>query len=164
MRDEAVELYRRVSGVNLDADSDLAEMLRLNADGKWVSRRYGPSWLSQDVLDARVLAGLFLLDETIIWSARHRPQLHTAFRRYRALIDGVPHLRQRVRRFLAHNGGQRIDMVNGHSLLFVARPHGARGFSADCAIVTDYAPALEGIEVMLPTLAASKNPQVLITA
>jgi len=119
------------------------------------------------VLEARQLAGLFLLHE--------RLQVHTAhefktcfehFLRMVALVESCPELDRRVARIRRGAGEQAIELKTGERLRFLARSSGSgRGMSGD-AVYLDEAFALtpQMMGALLPTLSARPDPQVWYTS
>jgi hypothetical protein len=165
---EAVELCAAF-GVHLDPwqahvlDGGLGE----RADGKWSAFEVGLIVPRQngkgEVLLARQLAGLFLLDERLIMHSAHEYKTAAeAFARIKAVIDGSDELRRHVARIRTSHGEEGIELRNGNRLRFVARSKGSgRGFTADCIILDEaYELGPEQMAAMLPTLSARPNPQV----
>lgn len=168
----AVELAAR-AGLNLDPwqayalDRSLGE----RPDGQWsafevaviVPRQNGKGAL----LEARELAGLFLLDERLIIHTAHEfKTAQEAFRRIRTLIETTPSLARRVKRIVAGHGDEVIELTSGQRLRFLARSSGSgRGFSGDCVILDEaYALTQDQMAAILPTLSARPNPQVWYTS
>lgn len=141
------------------------------ADGLWsaflvglvVSRQNGKG----SVLEARELAGLFLLDEALgLHSAHEFKTCYEHFLRITQLIEGCPDLDRQVQKVRRGVGEQAIELRNGNRLRFVARSSGSgRGFSADL-VVLDEAYALTDAQIgaIMPTLSARPNPQVWYTS
>jgi hypothetical protein len=149
----------------------LTESLAENAAGRHsafevailVGRQNGKG----SILEARQLAGLFLLGE--------RLQVHTAhefktcfehFLRVVSLIESAPELDAKVQRVRRGAGEQAIELKSGERLRFVARSSGSgRGMSGD-AVYLDEAFALtpQMMGALLPTLSARPNPQVWYTS
>lgn len=128
-----------------------------------VSRQAGKG----SILEARQIAGLFLLGE--------RLQVHTAhefktcfehFLRVVHLVESTPELDRKVMRIRRGAGEQAIELKNGCRLRFLARSGGSgRGMSGD-AVYLDEAFALTApmMGALLPTLSARPNPQVWYTS
>ena len=165
---EAVELCAAF-GVHLDPwqahvlDGALGE----REDGKWSAFEVGLIVPRQngkgEVLLARQLAGLFLLDERLIMHSAHEYKTAAeAFARIKAVIDGSDELRRHVAKVRTSHGEEGIELRNGNRLRFVARSKGSgRGFTADCIILDEaYELGPEQMAAMLPTLSARPNPQV----
>jgi hypothetical protein len=168
----AVELAAR-AGLTLDPWQAYAldQALGERPDGKWsafevaviVPRQNGKGAL----LEARELAGLFLLGERLIIHTAHEfKTAQEAFRRIRGLIDMTPMLSKRVKRIYASHGDEGIELMNGQRLRFLARSSGSgRGFSGDCVILDEaYALTDDQMAAILPTLSARPNPQVWYTS
>lgn len=131
--------------------------------GLIVSRQNGKG----AVLEARELAGLFLLDEQLILHSAHEfKTAKEAFRRIARLIQNTPAFDRRVRRVHTAIGNEMIELKSGQRLQFVARSGGSgRGFSGDL-VVLDEAQHLndDAMGALLPTLSARRNPQVMYAA
>lgn len=165
---EAVELAAAV-GLHLDPWQQrvLTHGLGERADGRWsafetvvnVPRQNGKG----GIIEARQLAGLFLLGERLIIHSAHEVKTSLeAFRRLLALIEGSDMLRARVRRVSRTNGDEGIELKSGARIRFMARSKGAgRGFSADCVFL-DEAMILGDSEMgaIMPTLSAMPDPQL----
>ena len=119
------------------------------------------------ILEARALAGLFLLEERyIIWTAHELKTAQAAFLRLRGWIDGSPELSAMVRQMYTGNTENSIVLNDGRALRFLARTHGSgRGLTAD-ALILDEAYALKQAELaaLMPTIATSENPQTIYTS
>ncbi|MGD6761362.1 terminase [Streptomyces sp. BH097] len=136
-------------------------------DGRWsafeiavnVARQNGKGAL----IEARELAGLFLLDEPlIIHSAHEFKTALEAFRRIESLIMNFDHLRKRVARVRRTTGEEAIELLSGQRLRFLARSGSSgRGFTGKTLIFDeDMILGADAMGAMLPTLAAVKDPQV----
>ena len=127
--------------------------------GLIVSRQNGKG----AVIEARELAGLFLLPEKLIIHSAH--EFKTAaegFLRIQQLIEGCPDLERDVLRVRRSHGEEAIELKNGKRLKFMARTGGSgRGFTGDC-IILDEAHNLddENMAALLPTLSTRPNAQV----
>jgi phage terminase large subunit-like protein len=165
---EAVELCAAF-GVHLDPwqahvlDGALGE----RADGKWSAFEVGLVVPRQngkgEVLLARQLAGLFLLDERLVMHSAHEYKTAAeAFNRIKAVVEGSDELRRAVKTVRTSHGEEGIELRNGNRLRFVARSKGSgRGFTADCIILDEaYELGPEQMAAMLPTLSARPNPQI----
>lgn len=169
---EAVELAAD-AGLYLDDWQSwfLAEALAEDSAGYWaafevalfVARQNGKG----SIIEARQLAGLFLLNEGL--------QVHTAhdfktcfehFLRIVSLIEGSPDLDARVQRVRRGAGEQAIELKNGNRLRFLARSSGSgRGLSGDTVYLDEaYALTAAMMGALLPTLSARENPQVWYTS
>jgi hypothetical protein len=119
------------------------------------------------ILEARQLAGLFLLGE--------RLQVHTAhefrttfehFLRLCTLIESTPELDRMVARIRRGAGEQAIELKTGERLRFIARSGGSgRGMSGDTVYLDEafaVTPVMMG--ALLPTMSARPNPQLWLTS
>ncbi|MFC8549724.1 terminase [Streptomyces sp. NPDC057273] len=141
--------------------------MRERKDGKWaafeccvnVPRQNGKG----GIIEARELAGLFLLKEhLIIHSAHEFKTSRVAFQRIQSLILGTPDLRKRVKRVLNNTTETSITLTTGQSLQFIARSGGSgRGWTGDCNIL-DEAMSLgdDAMGALMPTMSAIENPQL----
>ncbi|MCX5584273.1 terminase [Streptomyces erythrochromogenes] len=165
---EAVELAA-LAGLQLDPwqqhilDVGLGE----RADGRWAAFEVAVNVPRQNgkggVIEARELAGLFLLGEQLILHSAHEFKTAIeAFRRVTALVTNSDYLRKRVARVRRTTGEESIELLSGQRLRFLARSGGSgRGFSGDCNIL-DEAMILgdEAMGALLPTMSARPNPQI----
>ena len=172
---EAVELAA-LAGLILDPWQEfvLDHSLGERAGGKWAAKEVGLNVSRQNgkgsILEARELAGLFLLNETLIVHSAHlfsTSQKH--FSRIRMLIENTPELSKRLRvkpRGISYaRGDEGIFLHGGQGLEFRARTKGGgRGFTADL-IVFDECMDLpdEVMAALIPTLSTVPNPQVWYT-
>lgn len=140
-------------------------------DGKWATPEVGLIVPRQNgkgsILEARELAGLFLLGEKLILHSAH--EFKTAsegFLRIKALIDNTDAFRRRVAKVLTGHGNEQIELKNGARLRFVARSRGSgRGFSGDCVILDEaYAVPEAAMDALMPTLSARPNAQIWYTS
>jgi len=126
-----------------------------------VSRQNGKG----SILEARELAGLFLLGERLIVHSAHLFDTSLEhFRRLKDLIEGTPEFSRRVKKNGIKNshGEEGIELIGGQRIRFRTRTKGGgRGFSADL-LVFDEAMVLpeSSHNAILPTLSARPNPQV----
>ena len=148
----------------------LTNSLGERPDGRWaafeiglvVSRQNGKGSL----LEARELAGLFLLGERLIVHSAHEfPTSLEAFRRLVTLIDETPQLSKRVKRISNSHGEEGIELKTRQRIRFRTRTsRGARGFTADCVIFDEAMKIPRATHAaILPTLSARPNPQVWYT-
>lgn len=172
LADDAIELAAAAGLRLFDWEQDvLRYSLGVRDDGKWsafemgliVSRQNGKG----SILEARELAGLFLLGErTIIHSAHEFSTSIEAFNRIKMLIESTPDLDAQVARTPHSHGEEGIELKNGQRLKFRTRTKGGgRGFSADL-IILDEAMFLGApqIQALMPTMSARPNPQIWYTA
>jgi hypothetical protein len=168
---EAVELAAR-AGLVLDPWQRFVLEQALGERGnRWAAFEVGLVVPRQNgkgaLLEARELAGLFLLDEELILHSAHEFKTASeAFRRVSRLIEDNPEFDRRVSRVRTANGSEMIELKNGQRLRFVARSKGSgRGFSGDCVILDEaYNLGDEAMSALLPTLSARPNPQVWYTS
>ncbi|MGW3595002.1 terminase [Streptomyces sp. NPDC005167] len=165
---EAVELAA-LAGLKLDPwqqfvlDKGLGE----RPDGQWSAFEVAVNVPRQNgkggIIEARELAGLFLLGEKLILHSAHEFKTSiVAFRRIEQLIMGCPDLRKRVLRVRKTTGEEAIELVTGQVLRFLARSGGSgRGFTGDCNVL-DEAMILgdDAMGALMPTMSAVPNPQI----
>ncbi|MEV5445248.1 terminase [Streptomyces sp. NPDC052644] len=115
------------------------------------------------IIEARELAGLFLLGERLILHSAHEfKTAKEAFLRIERLIVNTDSLRKRVRAVRRTTGEEAIELLSGARLRFLARSGGSgRGFTGNCNIL-DEAMVLgdDAMGALMPTMAAVKDPQV----
>jgi hypothetical protein len=141
--------------------------LREREDGQWAAFEVAVNVPRQNgkggIIEARELAGLYLLGERlIIHSAHEFKTSRVAFERIRSLILGTPDLRKRVKRMLNNTTETSIELVTGQKLYFLARSGGSgRGFTGDCNLL-DEAMFLgdDAMGALMPTMSAVENPQL----
>lgn len=165
---EAVELAAR-AGLTLDPWQQLIlrDALGEREDGKWsafeaaviVARQNGKG----AVLEARVLAGLFLLDERLLLYSAH--EFKTAvemFKRIEELVAGTAAFRRRVKHVSRTRGEEGIELFTGQRLRFVARSTGSgRGFTGDLNIWDECQNLSNAsVDALMPTMSARPNPQL----
>lgn len=169
--DEAVELAR-LAGLHLDEWQQLVlrHALGEKPDGKWAAFEVGLVVSRQNgkgaILEARELAGLFLLGERlIIHSAHEFATSLEAFNRLRGLVEDNPDFSKRVKKIRNSHGEEGIDLQNGQRIRFRTRTKGGGlGFSCDCLILDEAMIIPESAHgALLPTLSARPNPQVWYT-
>lgn len=139
-------------------------------DGKWAAREVA-CWVPRQngkgaIIEARVLAGLFLFGEKrILWSAHEYKTAQEGFLRIRELIQNAPDFDRLVKRYWEGSGEQGIELLTGQRLKFIARSRGSgRGFSGD-TIILDEAQELNLLQMkaLFSTMSAksvSGNPQM----
>lgn len=115
------------------------------------------------IIEARELAGLYLLGEQLILHSAHEfKTAKEAFLRIERLIMNTDSLRKRVRNVRRTTGEEAIEMLNGARLRFLARSGGSgRGFTGNLNVL-DEAMILgdDAMGALMPTMAAVKNPQI----
>lgn len=118
------------------------------------------------ILEARELAGLFVLGERLIIHSAHLADTsREAFRRLDELIDANEWLSREVKHVWRTNGHEAIELKNGQRVRFRTRTKGGgRGFSGDCVIFDEAMVLTEASHgAILPVLSARPNPQVWYT-
>lgn len=173
--DEAVELAA-MAGLHLDEwqQFDLRQAMAEDARGKWAAFEVGLVVSRQNgkgsILEARELAGLFLLGERLLIHSAHL--FDTAmehFRRILELIESSPEFDAQVKRVSRSHGDEGIELKSGQRLRFKTRTKsGGRGLSGDF-VALDEAMILDDTAVgaLMPTMAAKSvhgNPQIWYTA
>ncbi len=169
---EAVELAA-LCGLQLDPWQAycLEHGLSERPDGLWaaficaivVSRQNGKG----SILEARELAGLFLLNEQLILHSAHEfKTCYEHFLRIVNLIESTPDIERRVAKIRRGVGEQAIELTNGNRLRFIARSGGSgRGMSAPCVVLDEFMFATEAqVGAIMPTLSAQVNPQLWMTS
>lgn len=168
---EAVDLAR-VAGLDLDPWQELVleHALGEKPDGRWAAFEVGVVVSRQNgkgsILEARELAGLFLLGERLLIHSAHQFDTSLeAFTRLLALIEDNPDFERRVKRVSRSHGEEGITLKGGQRIRFRTRTKGGgRGFSCDCLILDEAMILPEAAHgALLPTLAARPNPQVWYT-
>ena len=149
----------------------IADSLGEGPDGLWaasqialiVARQNGKS----EVLIARMLAGLFLLDEEeIIYSAHRADTSMKIFQRFVKYLKRNKSVAQQIRskkiRVNNSHGQEGVTLASGQTVGFRTRAQeGGRGFSADCIFFDEAFELAEELQAaILPTLIARPNPQV----
>jgi hypothetical protein len=166
--DEAVDLAR-MAGLILDPWQQfvLRHSLGERADGKWAAFEVGldvPRQNGKDsTLEARELAGLFLLGERLITHSAH--QFDTSlehFFRLLFLIENTPEFSRRVKRVSRSHGEEGIELTNRQRIRFRTRTKGGgRGFTGDLLILNEAMELAESaMGALFFTLSARPNPQV----
>jgi phage terminase large subunit-like protein len=168
---EALELCR-MAGLYLDAWQEFVftNALGERPDGQWAAFEVGVDVARQNgkgaILEARELAGLFLLPEKLIIHSAHQFDTSLeAFRRLLFLIEDTPDLDRRVTRVSRSHGEEGIELKDGSRIRFRTRTKGGgRGFSCDCLMLDEAMFLPESAHgALLPTLSARPNPQVWYT-
>ena len=165
---EAVELAE-LAGLYLDPWQQLVlrHALGERDDGKWASFEVGVTVARQNgkggILEARELAGLFLLGEPLIIHSAHQFDTSLeAFGRLLGLIEETPELAARVKRVSRAHGEEGIELKGRQRIRFRTRTKGGgRGFSCDCLVLDEamvLPSAMHG--ALLPTLSAREKKTV----
>ena len=172
---DAVAIWERASGKKMDPyqANYLNDALGLDDDDLYAHDRgamiVGRQNGKGDIIEARELAGLAILDERMILHSAHEfKTAREAFFRMLALIENSPDLDRRVIQVTRAKGeegikfrGTRRGIVN--RLVYVARSQGSgRGFTGHVNIM-DEAMILDGdaLSALMPTMSAIRNPQIL---
>ncbi|MFF8458530.1 terminase [Streptomyces albidoflavus] len=165
---DAVELAS-IAGLQLDPWQQLVldQGLRERADGRWAAGEVAVNVPRQNgkgaLIEARELAGLFLLGERLIVHTAHEfKTARVAFQRIEALIMGCSDLRKRVKRVLNNTTETSITLKNGQALHFLARSGGSgRGFTGNTILLDeDMILGDDAMGALAPALAAVANPQL----
>lgn len=139
-------------------------------DGRWAAREVAV-WVPRQngkgaLIEARVMAGLFLFGEKrILWSAHEYKTAQEGFLRIKELIQGAPELHALVKRYWEGSGEQGIELTTGQRLKFIARSRGSgRGFSGDLIILDEAQElTLPQMKALFSTMSAKSvqgNPQI----
>lgn len=173
--EEAVDLAAQ-AGLVLDDWQQFAlrSALAERADHKWAAFEVGLVVSRQNgkgsILEARELAGLFLLNEGLqIHSAHLFDTSLEAFRRILEIIETNPWLDSKVKRVSKSHGEEGIELKSRQRLRFKTRTAGGgRGLSGD-AVYLDEAMILPDkvVGALMPTMSAKSvqgNPQLWYTA
>jgi hypothetical protein len=149
----------------------LSNSLRKRPRGDWAAFEVGLIVPRQNgkgaLLEARQLAGLFLLGEPLqVHSAHEFKTAYEHFLRIVNLVESCADLDRRVLRIRRGAGEQAIELKDGNRLRFLARSTGSgRGLTGD-TVYLDEAFALTDamMGALLPTLSAVPNPQLWYTS
>ena len=166
---EAVELAAS-AGLILDPWQQmvLERSLGLREDGRWAAFQVGVSVPRQNgkgsIIEARELAGLFLVEERLIIHSAHLADTSLeAFNRLLALLESNPEFDRRVMKVNRSHGAEGVELRGRQRIRFRTRTSGGgRGFTADCLILDEAMVLTEDSHAaMLPTLSARPRPQAL---
>ncbi|WP_328920654.1 terminase [Streptomyces sp. NBC_00208] len=165
---EAIELAA-YAGLMLDEWQQHAMHVGLGErpDGSWSAFEVAVNVARQNgkggIIEARELAGLFLLGERLILHSAHEFKTSVeAFRRIVALVTNTDSLRKRVKAVRRTTGEEAVELLTGQRLRFLARSGGSgRGFTGNANIFDeDMILGDDAMGALMPTMAAVKNPQV----
>jgi phage terminase large subunit-like protein len=166
---DAVELAR-LAGLLLDPWQELTLTEGMATNGNaWAAYEVAVTVARQNgkgsALEARELFGLVVLGEQIIHTAHEFKTAKNHQRRLIDLVEGCPDIRRRVRNVIVGNE-PRIEMVDGACVWFIARSRSSgRGLTGDLLVLDEaYDLPAENVGAIMPTLAASPNPQVWLTS
>lgn len=170
--DKAVKLSGRVGKRSMPWQKRmLFAILRTNVDGTWthsdvvliVPRQNGKTL----IIVLRILFGLFVLNERIVYTAQRWKSAEDAYKRLWAIIRVRRSLMRRVTRHTLSQGNGELELESGGKVLFCTRSADAgRGFDEVDLIVYDEAYNLTEAETsaLNPTQMASANPQTIYTS
>lgn len=169
--DDAIELAS-VAGLELfDWQRDVLRKSMLRRGTRWAASEVGLIVGRQNgkgsVLEARQLAGLFVLGEKLqIASAHEFKTCYEHFRRVKDRIESTPVLAAQVQIIRTGAGDQAIELKNGCRIRFIARSRSSgRGFSADVVYLDEaFELSDETMGALLPTLSARPDPQIWYTS
>jgi hypothetical protein len=168
---EAVELATE-AGLILDPWQELVLLggMGERPDGQWTCFEVGVEVARQNgkggVLEARELAGLYLLPEKLLIHSAHEFSTSLeAFRRLLDLIMGCPSLRRLVERVSRSHGEEGIELKDGSRIVYRTRTKGgARGLTGDLVVLDEAMNIPEGtVGALMPTMRARPNPQLWYT-
>lgn len=165
----AVEFCKEV-GLTLDDWQEAILSASLNEAGdQWAAREVGVVLPRQngknEILLARQLVGLYLLNERLIVHSAHQWDTSMeAFSRLRDVIEDSPKLMWSVARkgISTSHGSEGITLENGQRIRFRTRTGGGgRGFTIDCFMFDESMYLAEMFYAALrPTLLARPNTQI----
>lgn len=188
--DDAVELAAS-AGLVLDEWEAwvLRESMGTLPGGQWAAFEVGLLIPRQNgkncIIEARQLAGMFLLDDLLqIHTSHEFKTTEEHFLRMQALVETTPDLCRLVRKIITSHGSEGIELyptptiimgsdsgsvrrgLASRRLRFLARSRSsARGFTCDC-LYYDEAMILsaEAVGASMPTMSTRPNPQLWYTA
>ncbi|MGF7125022.1 hypothetical protein [Rhodococcus sp. BE178] len=149
----------------------LQALLARNDDGTWTHsdaciicpRQNGKSL----ILTLRILYGLFVLGETIIFTAQRWTTAEDIYLRTWALIEPLPSLVKRVKKTTCSQGRGVIELKSGAKVVFTTRSADAgRGLTKLDLVIYDEAYNLTDGEMSAlgPAQLAAKDPQTIYTS
>ena len=159
------------AGLKLDPwQQRVFEASLLRRGNKWAAFEVGLVCPRQNgknaLIEARELAGLFVLQETLIVHSAHMIDTSLeAFRRLLSRIEEHDWLMAEVVKVSRTNGQESIELKNGSRIRFRTRSKsGGRGFSGSC-VIFDEAMVFpeEALGSILPVVSAQPDPQVWYT-
>lgn len=169
---EALELCE-LAGLFLDPWQRLAltDLLGEREDGRWACYEFGLVVSRQNgkgsLLEARELAGLFLLGEKLLVHSAHEQATSSEhFRRLLNLIEGVPEFERRVMKAPKGKGAEAIELRGGQRIFFKTRTmDGGRGLTGDFVALDEAMKLRQAtMAALVPTMAARSvtgNPQLV---
>lgn len=167
---EAIDLIGTV-GIELDDGQQdiLNDGMAENAAGQWLASEVADDEPRQNgkslLLEARALAGLYLVEEPlIVWTAHEFKTAHRSFLSLKQRITDHDHLRKRVKAIRSSTHAEEIELFNPYRVCtFLARSGGSgRGFAQVAPLFLDEAYALtpEQMAALVFAMSAAPNPQV----
>lgn len=114
------------------------------------------------VIAGRIVAGMILYHEWIIYTAHLQKTATETFREIKNIFESKK-MSKYVKEIKSALGRESIELKNGARVMFVARTrNGGRGLHGDC-LVFDEAQELtsDQLDSFIPVLQASKNPQTI---
>jgi phage terminase large subunit-like protein len=139
-------------------------------DGRWSAKEVGVEVPRQngkgELLEARALVGLFLLDEVLLIHSAHEFATATeALERMDARIDANPDLKKLCKPVRRSHGEEGVYRKNGQRLRYRTRTKGGgRGFTADWLALDEAMFIAESFHgALMPTVSAVPNPQIWYT-
>lgn len=136
--------------------TDDAMRYTVTSAGLSVSRQNGKNVC----LEARVIYGMLIRAERVLWTAHQVRTCKKAFKRLAAIFKDKrhPELMEEVAMIRYTNGEECIELKNGGSVEFMARSRqGARGYDGISLVIFDEAQELtdDQLDAVMATLAAS---------
>jgi hypothetical protein len=158
---DAIELAATAGITLAPGEQEALSAAMARDDGRWVQPRVNCGY--SDVILARELAGLFLLDERILHVCPSRTQAGAAFERLYECVAREPELSRRVTRASKAAGMESLRTQAGGEIWFPS-VSGSRGVSADLIVLsggTGYDNRV--LTAVLPCSASRPDPQVWVT-
>jgi hypothetical protein len=169
--EDALEVCE-LAGLGLDPWQQfvLCESLGERADGTWAALEVGLEVPRQNgkggTLEARQLAGLFLLEEPLqVHSAHQFDTSLEAFRRLLRLIEETPDFDREVKSVSNSHGVEGIELRGNRRIRFRTRTKGGgRGFSGETLYLDEAMYIKEATHgALFPIMSAMPNPQIWYT-
>jgi hypothetical protein len=157
-------------GRPLDESQQVAvdAMTSFGAVGRWLAlealiKEPRQNGKTGGIITPIVFADLLLWPpDRIAWSAHLFKTCREAFEDHKALIDGTPELRRRVKKIAEANGEESIQFTDGNRIDYLARSKGGgRGLGGKRVVIDEalfFTPEQAG--ALLPILAAREDPQI----
>lgn len=161
-----------MAGIELDPWQQLVltHGLGERVDGSWAAFEVGVQVARQNgkggLLEARELAGLFLLGERLIVHSAHEfSTAEEALERMAVLLESCPDFDRRIKVIKRSHGQEGIYLKGGQRLRYRTRTKGGgRGLSADLVVLDEAMHIPEAmLNALFPTLSARENPQLWYT-